>query len=161
MLTITLIRPVHMIFTEPIVGFFSLYIAFNFAVLFGYFDAFPIVFQGVYGMGRGTSSLPWLAVLVGCCISVITVIVIDKTMYRKRYLESKAQGRNGMVAPEHRLYVSMLGSLGLPIGLFWFGWTSRSDVHWISPTLAAIPFAWGNLCVFVSFPILFVYVAMC
>ena len=42
------------------------------------------------------------------------------------------------------------GSLGLPIGIFWFAWTSRREVHWISPVLAIIPFAWGNLCVFVG-----------
>lgn len=33
--TVTLVRPVYMLFTEPIVGFISLYIGFNFAVLFG------------------------------------------------------------------------------------------------------------------------------
>ena len=54
---VTLIRPIHMIFTEPIVGSFSLYIAFNFAVLFGFFDAFPIVFEGVYGFGLGDAGL--------------------------------------------------------------------------------------------------------
>jgi hypothetical protein len=36
------------------------------------------------------------------------------------------------------------------VGLFWFAWTARHDVHWISPVLAAIPFAWGNLCIFIS-----------
>jgi len=54
------------------------------------------------------------------------------------------------VAPEKRLYAAMLGSVGLPMGLFWFAWTARKDVHWISPILATIPFAWGNLCVFTS-----------
>lgn len=44
----------------------------------------------------------------------------------------------------------MIGSLGLPIGLFWFAWTAKREVHWISPVLAAVPFAWGNLCIFVS-----------
>jgi hypothetical protein len=34
-----------MLITEPIVSFFSLYIAFNFAVIFAFFDAFPIVLK--------------------------------------------------------------------------------------------------------------------
>ena len=34
--------------------------------------------------------------------------------------------------------------------LFWFAWTARPDVHWISPVLAGIPFAMGNLCVFIG-----------
>lgn len=33
--------------------------------------------------------------------------------------------------------------------LFWFAWTSRPGIHWIVPTLAGIPFAWGNLCIFI------------
>lgn len=150
LLTVTLIRPVHMLFTEPIVGFFSLYIAFNFSVLFAFFDAFPIVFQGVYGLDRGAAGLTWLAVLIGCLVSVVTVIVIDRLTFRKEYERSHKDGRDGVVSPEHRLYPAMLGSLGLPVGLFWFGWSARSDVHWISPVLAAMPFAWGNLCVFTS-----------
>ena len=37
--------------------------------------------------------------------------------------------------PEGRLYFSCVESALLPIGLFWFGWTS-SSVHWIVPALA-------------------------
>ena len=40
LITVTLYRPVKMIFIEPIVFFFSLYTAFNFSVIFGFFDAF-------------------------------------------------------------------------------------------------------------------------
>ncbi|MCJ1247685.1 hypothetical protein MMC30_004900 [Trapelia coarctata] len=148
LITVTLFRPVHMIFTEPIVGFFGLYVAFNFSVLFGFFDAFPIVFQGVYGFDLGSSGLVWLSTLIGCLLAVVTVTVVDRLTYRKEYILATKEGR--LVAPEHRLYMAMMGSLGLPIGLFWFAWTARSDIHWISPVLAAIPFAWGNLCVFTS-----------
>ena len=119
LITVTLFRPVHMIFTEPIVGFFSLYIAFNFSVLFGFFDAFPIVFQGVYGFDLGSTGLTWLSVLIGCLLAVATVIMVDRLTYRKHYILASKEGR--LVAPEHRLYMAMMGSLGLPIGLFWFG----------------------------------------
>lgn len=52
--------------------------------------------------------------------------------------------------PEHRLYNAMIGSLGIPVGLFWFGWTANSGVHWAVPIVGLIPFAWGNLCLFIS-----------
>lgn len=45
LLFVTVLRPIRMLVTEPIVAYFSTYTAFNFAVLFGFFDAFPIVFQ--------------------------------------------------------------------------------------------------------------------
>jgi len=38
--------------------------------------------------------------------------------------------------PEGRLYLPCIQSILLPIGLFWFGWTSFKDIPWIVPTLA-------------------------
>lgn len=148
--TVTLFRPVKMLFTEPIVFFFSLYTGFNFSVIFGFFDAFPIVFQGVYGFDTGLGGLTFLGIGLGCCFGVVTAILVNRIWYHPEYLKSHKEGRLGVVAPEHRLYVAMMGSFGLPIGLFWFAWTARADIHWISPVLATIPFAWGNLCVFTA-----------
>lgn len=150
LITVTLFRPVKMIFTEPIVSFLSLYTGFNFSVLFGFFDAFPLVFRGVYHFDTGFSGLTFLGIGLGCCISVASTILIDRLLYQKEYLKSHKEGRGGAVAPEHRLYAAMMGSFGSPVGLFWFAWTSRPGIHWISPLLATVPFAWGNLCVFTS-----------
>ena len=150
LITVTLFRPIKMLFIEPIVFFISLYAGFIFSVLFGFFDAFPLVFQGVYHFDTGFSGLTFLGIGLGCCIGVVTAIVIDRLWYRKEYLKSLKDGRGGAVAPEHRLYAAMMGSFGLSVGLFWFAWTSRPSVHWISPVLATVPFAWGNLCIFTS-----------
>lgn len=38
--------------------------------------------------------------------------------------------------PEGRLYFSCIESALMPIGLFWFGWTSFPSIPWIVPTLA-------------------------
>ena len=38
--------------------------------------------------------------------------------------------------PEGRLYFSCIECALLPVGLFWFGWTSFSFIHWIVPALA-------------------------
>lgn len=38
--------------------------------------------------------------------------------------------------PEWRLYSSCIIGCCLPIGLFWFGWTSFRSQHWILPTMA-------------------------
>ena len=149
-ITVTLFRPIRMLFNEPIVFFISLYAGFIFSVLFGFFDAFPIVFEGVYHFETGFSGLTFLGIAFGCCIGVATAILTDRMWYRKEYLKSHKDGRGGAVAPEHRLYAAMMGSFGLAVGLFWFAWTSRASVHWISPVLATVPFAWGNICIFTS-----------
>ena len=148
LLTVTLLRPLRMLVIEPIVAFFSLYVAFNMGVVFGFFDAFPIVFAGVYHFDSGKVGLTFLGLGLGCCLGVITFMFIDRLTYQKHYQASLREGRKGVIAPEHRLYPAMIGSIALPISLFWFGWTAK--LHWISPVCAAIPFGWGNFLVFVS-----------
>lgn len=165
LVTVTLIRPVHMLLTEPIVGFLSLYVAFNFGVLFTFFAAFPYVFGSVYSFDAERSGLVFLSLGIGCALAVPSTLLCDRFLYQKHYHRSLSAGKSGVVAPEHRLYPAMLGSFGLrkpfppyplwlltraAVGLFWFAWTARQDVHWICPVLAAIPFAWGNLCIFTS-----------
>jgi multidrug resistance protein len=149
-MTVTLLRPVTMLFTEPIVGFMSLYNAFTFSILFAFFEAFPLVFNGIYGFTISQVGLAFLSVAIGVVIAVVTALIIDVTKFQKEYRKSVSEGRTA-VAPEHRLYAAMYGSFGITIGLFWFAWTSRSGVHWIVPIIAAIPFAWGNLSIFVRF----------
>ncbi|KAJ5403498.1 hypothetical protein N7509_003369 [Penicillium cosmopolitanum] len=144
--TIALLRPIQMLLSEPIVAFVCLYVACEFATLFSFFAAFPLVFQGVYGFGIEDSGLVFLSIVVGCLLGALTVLLSDIFLYRPQ--ASKFPGRN--IPPEHRLYPAMIGSIGLPIGLFWFGWTSRTDISWASPVVAVMVFAWGNLCVFVS-----------
>ena len=148
LLTVTLLRPLRMLAIEPIVAFLSLYVAFNISVVFGFFEAFPIVFTGVYHFDSGQTGLAFLSLGLGCCLGVITFVVLDRLTYQKHYQASLLEGRDGAVLPEHRLYSAMIGSIALPISLFWFAWTAK--INWPSPICAAIPFGWGNFSVFVS-----------
>ncbi|KAH7399822.1 MFS multidrug transporter-like protein [Cadophora sp. MPI-SDFR-AT-0126] len=150
LITVTFIRPLNMLLTEPIVAFLSLYVAFNFSVLFAFFAAFPYVFKSVYGFTTEQAGLVFLAIGIGCVLAVPTVLACDYWLYQPKVRESKRNGGSGAVAPEYRLYPAMIGSIGLPIGLFWFAWTARSSVSWASPVVSAIPFAWGNLSIFIA-----------
>ncbi|KAG9230343.1 major facilitator superfamily domain-containing protein [Amylocarpus encephaloides] len=115
---ITLLRPVKMLLTEPIVGFLSLYVAFNFAVIFTFFNSVPYVFGSVYHFDRGNTGLVFLSVGLGCTLAVPTIIGLDRMFYQKEWALSVRDGKPGVVAPEHRLHGAILGALGLPVGLF-------------------------------------------
>ncbi|OCK79152.1 MFS general substrate transporter [Lepidopterella palustris CBS 459.81] len=150
LLTITLFRPLHMLATEPIVLFLSMYTAFAFAVLFSFFAAFPIVFKNApYHFTISQVGLTFLAIGLGVAAGSTSSIVIDRTIYQKHYHQALSDGR-AHAAPEHRLYSAMLGSFGMPIGLFWFAWSADKGAHWAVPVVAAIPFAWGNVSLFIS-----------
>ena len=125
------------------------YTAFTFSVLFSFFAAYPYVFKGIYGFETWQYGLTFLAIGLGVLLAVMTAIVIDRTYYVSHHKKALAAGRT-MVAPEYRLLSAQMGCFGVSIGLFWFSWTARLSVHWIVPVLAGIPFAWGNLCIFVS-----------
>lgn len=143
---VALIRPVRMLLREPIVGFICLYVSAEFGTLFAFFAAVPYTFGKTYRFTMEQSGLVFLSIVIGCVLGLVTVILCDVLIYRKKI----AQFPPGKVPPEHRLYPAMIGSIGLPIGLFWFAWTAQKDISWASPAAAIIPFAWGNLCVFVS-----------
>lgn len=171
-LTVTLFRPIMMLVTEPIVAFFSLYVAVDFGILFTFFASFPLVYSRVYHFNAGQIGLTFLPIMVGCLIATVTCLLCDSLLYKKHlarintvdpsdenFESDKETSPNSApqlpppmkhVEPEHRLYAAMVGSFGLPIGLFWFAWTAGTGVHWASPALATVVFAWGNLCVFVG-----------
>lgn len=139
-----------MLFTEPIVAFFSIYIAFNFATLFAFFAAFPYIFRTTYSFSTIASVLVFVSVGVGGILAIPTIILCDRHFYQYQVRRVHACGEAGHVAPEHRLYPALGACLGFPLGLFWFAWTARPDVHWISPVLAAAPFSWGNSTIFIA-----------
>ncbi|KHN96690.1 Major facilitator superfamily domain, general substrate transporter [Metarhizium album ARSEF 1941] len=143
---VAVIRPVHMLFAEPIVTFLCLYVAVNFGILFSFFAGVPYTFGLVYRFSLESSGLVFLSIATGCVAGFLTIILCDVFIYRRKL----ASYPHLKTPPEHRLYPAMIGSLGLPVGLFWYGWTARASVGWASPAVAIFPFAWGNLCVFVS-----------
>lgn len=138
-----------MLLFEPLVGFISLYTAFTFAVLFAFFAAVPYTFTKIYHFGTYQNGLVFIAVGAGVCLSVVTNIVCDRVIYMRLHRTAINDGRR-QVHPEHRLYSAMIGSFGVPIGLFWFGWTAREGVHWVVPAIGTVPFAWGNMSIFVG-----------
>jgi Major Facilitator Superfamily len=144
--TIALFRPIRMLFTEPIVGLTSLYVACMFATLFSFFAAFPYIFRTVYHFNLEQSGLVFLSIVIGCVLGTVTIILCNALMYMPQTKKFPPHE----TPPEYRLYPAIIGSFGLPLGLFWFAWTARSDISWVSPAAAMIPFSWGNLCLFVS-----------
>ncbi|KAF3931922.1 hypothetical protein ABW20_dc0100804 [Dactylellina cionopaga] len=126
-LLITLLRPVHMLFTEPIVIALSLYTAFTFGVLFLFFAAIPYSFGTQYHFDRRESGLVFISSVVGILLGAITFGAIDRTIYKRRYDHAIANGKK--VSVELRLISAMVGSFALPLSLFWFAWTFASATY--------------------------------
>ena len=154
-MTKTVIRPVHMLTTEPIVGFVCLYASFQFALLYTFVVASPYVFLTVYRFSLPEQGLSFLGFLTGVIISPIPTFALDRRVYRAKFAEFEQAMKNSNAGtaefpPEHRLYGAMIGSGILPIGLFWFAWTARVDIHWICPIVAQAVTILGSLLIYIS-----------
>ncbi|KAK8136637.1 hypothetical protein PG984_004577 [Apiospora sp. TS-2023a] len=141
---IALSRPWQLLFREPIVLLTALYMAIVYGTLYMMFAAFPIVFRQQRHWSAGISGLAFLGVLVGM-MAAVTYSMFDNKRYAR---VSEAHGGNA--PPEARLPPAIVGSVLLPIGLFWFAWTNGLDVHWIVPIIGSAFFGAGLVLVFLS-----------
>lgn len=143
-LRISLSRPWKLLFREPIVFLVSVYMAIVYGTLYMMFPAFPIIFQLNKGWSAGISGLAFLGITVGMIWAVCYALFDNK-----RYT-AMSEKHNGDVPPEARLPGAIIGSILLPIGLFWFAWTDGNNVHWIVPIIGSMFFATGLVLVFLS-----------
>jgi DHA1 family multidrug resistance protein-like MFS transporter len=140
----SLVRPFTLNFTEPMVFFLNLYIALVYGILYIWFESFVIVFVEMYHFSVGTEGLAYLGILVGALITIPPYFY-----YLHKYLEPQFN-ENGELQPEKRLYACTVGAFCIPICLFWFGWSSRPDIHWIMPIIGSSFFAIGTFLLFNS-----------
>ncbi|KAM0540236.1 hypothetical protein ACHAO7_011399 [Fusarium culmorum] len=140
----TLTRPWVLLFKEPIILILSIYISIIYGTMYMCFAAFPIVFQGGRGWNQGVGGLAFLGIVVGVALAISTFVYEDK-----RYAKA-GRTRGAPLEPEDRLPPAMMGSVLIPVGLFWFAWTSFDSIHWIVPIIGTVFFAWGLVLVFMA-----------
>ncbi|KAJ5663448.1 Polyamine transporter 4 [Penicillium longicatenatum] len=131
-ITSTIVRPLHMLMTEPLVGFICLYTGFQFALLYTFIVASPWVFKTIYGFSMSAQGLSFLGMVGGCMVAPFILIALDYFLRIRNKLRSSSES----FSPENKLRNALYGSFILPIALFWFGWSAKSSVHWICPILA-------------------------
>lgn len=138
-------RPMRLLFTEPIVFLLSLYMAFIYGILYLFLTAYPLVFQGVYGMSAGVGGLPFFGMVIGMILAGIFIVLTNPSYTRK------LKANNGIPIPEWRLPPVIIGGASFAGGLFWFSWSGYSgNVHWIVPTLSGIMTGFGLLSIFLQ-----------
>ncbi len=128
LLRTSLIRPLKLLGTQPIVQVWSLYCAYLYGILYLLIATFPNVWTDIYGETVSIGSLNYISLFIGMGLaSQVGTRFADK-YYMKLCKKNGGQGR-----PEFRLPVLTIGALMVPVGLFWYGWSARSTIHWIMP----------------------------
>ena len=146
MMTVTLMRPVHMVIREAIVLFSCLYLALTYAIFYLFFEAYPIIFEGLYHMNTGVAGLAFLPIVIGAVIAFGIFVWYDNVLQRAQ----KANADWAAIEEYRRLPLACLGGPLYAISLFWLGWSATPQVHWIVPMLAGVPFGIGFLLIFMA-----------
>jgi DHA1 family multidrug resistance protein-like MFS transporter len=139
-----LVRPFALNFQEPIVLVLNIYIGLIYALLYIWFESFPIVFIGIYHWREQMLGLSFLGIFVG------TLILIPPFFAYLYFVQEPKYNDKGELKPEERMPIAIFGAFIVPICLFWFGWTSRASVHWIVPIIGSGLFGIAALLLFVS-----------
>ncbi|KAI3395317.1 hypothetical protein diail_1429 [Diaporthe ilicicola] len=139
------LRPWLLLIFEPIVLLLSIFLSVVQGTMFLLFAAYPIVFEQVRGWPQGIASLPFLAVALGIVISLFYAALFDQRRYAKVLANN-----NGRAPPEARLPPAMLGSVTLPIGLFWFAWTNDPSTFWLISVSAGVFTGFGMVLLYMS-----------
>ena len=146
MARVTLITPAIMLVSEPLLILASLYLGFNFAVIFQWFIAVPAVLNLVYGFTVQQAGLAFIAAVVGAILATISSTIIDRLSFPRLLRKS----RDGLVDVEYRMYSAMIGGPFITASLFWIGWTADPKISWASPVVGTMLYVWGSMMVLVS-----------
>ncbi|KAF7630701.1 synaptic vesicle transporter [Aspergillus flavus] len=122
---------------DPAILFTTLYTALVYAIFYSFFEAVPLVYQGVYAMSLLQTGAIFLTAIVAVLFTTPFYLAIT------HYTISRPVKAGKMPSPEQRLIPGLLGSLVVPAGMFLFAWTSSTAFHWIVPTIGFLLFMIG------------------
>lgn len=146
MLTVTLLRPLHMIVSEAIVLFTCLYLSLVYAIFYIFLEAYPIIFEGIYHFNTGEAGLPFLPIFLGAMVALGIFIYYDGVLQRAK----KANKPWSSIEEYRRVPLACLSGPLFVISLFWLGWTANEKIHWIVPTIAGLPFGIAFVLIFMA-----------
>ncbi|KAI4132890.1 MAG: hypothetical protein LQ347_002399 [Umbilicaria vellea] len=127
MVKLSLVGPFHLLFTESVVFWFSLWVGFAWAILFMAFEAFPLIMRDSHGFDDSQNGAIFAAICVGAIISVPLGIWQGHVATKSSFVPK---------TPEGRLVLTGIQGILVPIALFWLGWSSFPSTHWIAPVLS-------------------------
>ncbi|KAK5281135.1 hypothetical protein LTR40_005333 [Exophiala xenobiotica] len=130
-------KPIEICLKDPAVFFTNLYTSLIYGIYYSFFEAFPLVYIGIYDFNIGELGIVFTCIVVGCVIGIMIYV-----SYVYFYLEPDIKA-HGLRAQEHRLVPALFAVTLMPAGLFWFGWTADPQTHWMVGIIGITLYAIG------------------
>lgn len=142
-LWLNLKRPVILLTRSFILFILSLYMSLIYGIYYLMFATFPDLFLKVYHFSIGTGGLTYLGTGVGFLLAALFGARVSNKIYT--YLAAKNGGKG---KPEMRIPALIFGSLFVPVGLFWYGWSAQAKAHFMMPIIGTAIFGFGLMTSF-------------
>ncbi|CAD6593498.1 MAG: hypothetical protein ASARMPRED_007577 [Alectoria sarmentosa] len=111
LLRTSLVRPLKLLGTQPIVQVWSLYCAYLYGILYLLIATFPTVWTDIYGETVSIGSLNYISLFVGMGIASQV-----GTRLADRYYRKSVERNGGQSRPEFRLPVLIIGACTVLVG---------------------------------------------
>ena len=141
-------RPLYMFCTESVVFVATLWTAFSLGTIYLFTQSVEQVYGELYGWDAVQAGYVQVAIVIGEILGWGLWVFTNRWYYASaaRYTEAP-----GTPIPEARLYPSVIGGFfGVTGGMFMYGWTSYSAIHWMAPTVGLTMVGFGTTAVVVS-----------
>jgi MFS family permease len=138
-------RPLRILFTQPIVFTMATYQALIFATTYSLYTQFQSIYGEDYGFNTLQVGFVYLGPGLGFLTAVLLLVPRIDTVFNK--LTEKNGGES---KPEYRLPLANVGSVFIPISLFWFAWTIELHAHWFASISSTFFYGIGQVAIFNS-----------
>ncbi|KAH6648043.1 major facilitator superfamily domain-containing protein [Truncatella angustata] len=145
----SLLMPLKITVLDPAILFAEIYTSLIYGIYYSFFEAFPLVYEDIYGLSPAESTLPFIACIAGC---IVAAGCYHAYLHQ---IHIPALRKSAELSPEAQLIPGLFASIAPPIGLLLFGWAANASVHWIVPTLGIVIYPAG---VFVLMQCMFMYI---
>lgn len=133
-------RPLQLLWQRPIIQIIAFLFAINFGVYCLLLSTFATLWIDDYGESQFISTLHYIAFSIGTTIS---------TQVGGRFMDwifkrFKARAVDGNTTPEVRIPCTIPGLILIPAGLFWYGWSAETHMHWAMLDVGVALFVSGS-----------------
>ncbi|KAK4920756.1 hypothetical protein LTR49_011659 [Elasticomyces elasticus] len=136
-------RPFILLFTQPIVIVFAIYMAYLYGLVYLVISSFPALFtsDAYYGESTQIGGLHYISLAIGYFVGAQATGRFNDWLYARL-----KRRNNGVGVPEFRVPVMMVCGILLPAGFLWYGWSAEARLHWIMPDIGAGILAAATIC---------------
>ncbi|CCM02601.1 uncharacterized protein FIBRA_04704 [Fibroporia radiculosa] len=136
-------RPLYLLFTEPVIASFTLWVGFAWGIL-----SIGPVFQTLHNFNSGEDGTVFVCIAIGAALGLCSNVYQEK-MYQKYA---------GTRGPEARLFAPMFAAVLFPVGMFIYAWSTYTKVYWIALAIGIVCIMWALFIIYLA---VFTYLADC